>query len=110
AHDGSLHVHAHRHGGRGQSAHAHAIGRTRTPLQAYGIGLLHGIGGSAGVGVLLLATIRNHAVAVLALAVFASFTALSMALLSAGFGLTLARPKVQRWFHVLAPVLGGASL
>jgi len=29
--------------------------RTRSPLQAFGIGLVHGMGGSAGVGVLLLA-------------------------------------------------------
>ena len=79
-------------------------------MQAYGIGLVHGIGGSAGVGVLLLATIHSQAIAVLALAVFAFFTAVSMAILSAGFGLTLARPGVQRGFNRLAPVLACASL
>src|SRR5436309_10963857 len=36
----------------------HRIGRT--PLQAYGVGLVHGIGGSAGVGVLLRAAIPSH--------------------------------------------------
>ena len=41
--------------------------RARSPLQAYGIGLVHGMGGSAGVGVLLLASIQNQAIAVVAL-------------------------------------------
>src|SRR4051794_27152462 len=49
--------------------HTHAHGRT--PLQAYGIGLIHGMGGSAGVGVLLLAAIPDHAEAIVALAFFA---------------------------------------
>jgi ABC-type nickel/cobalt efflux system permease component RcnA len=62
-------------------AHGHTV-RARSPLQAYGIGLLHGIGGSAGVGVLLLAAIQSHVLAVAALALFALFTAVSMAILS----------------------------
>jgi ABC-type nickel/cobalt efflux system permease component RcnA len=90
-------------------AHRHTV-RARSPLQAYGIGLLHGIGGSAGVGVLLLATIRSHALAVAALGLFAFFTAVSMALLSTGFGLTLSSDRARRSFHRLAPALGSASL
>jgi high-affinity nickel permease len=107
AHDGRPHAHGHVHGGDG---HPHRARRARSPWQAYGIGLVHGIGGSAGVGILLLATIHSQAIAALALAVFAFFTAVSMAILSAGFGLTLARPGVQRGFHRIAPVLGLASL
>ena len=68
------------------------------------------MGGSAGVGLLLLATIQSRFVAVVALALFAFFTALSMAILSTGFGLALSRPRVQRSFNHLAPVLGVASL
>jgi ABC-type nickel/cobalt efflux system permease component RcnA len=90
-------------------AHRHTV-RARSPLQAYGIGLLHGIGGSAGVGVLLLATIRSHALAVAALGLFAFFTAVSMALLSTGFGLTLSSDRARRSFHRLAPALGSVSL
>ena len=83
---------------RGAFAHAHdhthlRVPPRRTPWQAFGIGLIHGIGGSGGVGVLLLATIHSHAVALLALALFAAFTAVSMALLSTGFGMTLSRPS-----------------
>src|SRR6266550_4341361 len=62
---GLFHLH-HDHG----SAHAHGSRRrfrTRSPLQAFGIGLVHGMGGSAGVGVLLLASIHDRGIAVVAL-------------------------------------------
>jgi high-affinity nickel permease len=107
-HDRSAHVHGHGHDGA--DGHAHRVARPRSPLQAYGIGLIHGIGGSAGVGILLLATIHSHAIAVVALAIFAAFTAVSMTLLSAGFGLTLSSGPVRRWFPRIAPALGIASL
>jgi len=87
--------------------HTHA---TRTGWQAYAIGLVHGMGGTAGVGLLLLATIHSHILAVAALAVFAFCTAISMAALSTGFGLALASAPVRRSFHVMAPALGSASL
>ncbi len=98
---GELQVHRH--------PHVHAV-RARSPLQAFGIGLIHGMGGSAGVGVLLLAAIRDRGVAVLALALFAVCTALSMAALSTAFGLTLASEPARRSFGRLAPALGAASL
>lgn len=89
--------------------HSHTI-RARSPIQAYGIGLIHGMGGSAGVGILLLAAIHDRAVAVLALALFAFFTAVSMALLSTGFGMTLTSGPVRRSFNRIAPALGAVSL
>ena len=89
------------------AGHTHA---TRTGLQAYAIGLVHGMGGTAGVGLLLLATIHSHVLAVAALAVFAFCTAVSMAVLSTGFGLALASAPVRRSFRVMAPALGSASL
>ena len=90
-----------------RDVHVH---RSRTPLQAYVIGLVHGIGGSAGIGVLLLASIRSHGLAVVSLVVFAFCTAISMAVLSSGFGLTLSRPAARRSFAKLAPAVGVASL
>ena len=90
--------------------HAHPEALGRSPLAAYGIGLVHGMGGSAGVGILLLATIHDRIVAVAALALFAFFTAVSMALLSTGFGMTLSSPRVRRSFNRLAPALGATSL
>ena len=97
---GFFHVHAHPHG----------LGRTRRPLQAFGIGLVHGTGGSAGVGILLLASIRGHLLALAALAIFAVCTALSMALLSTGFGRALASAPVRASFDRLAPALALLSL
>jgi hypothetical protein len=68
------------------------------------------MGGTAGVGLLLLAAIRSHTLAVVALALFAFFTAVSMALLSTGFGLTLGTVRVRHSFQRIAPTLGVASL
>jgi High-affinity nickel-transport protein len=89
---------------------AHSHPRGRNPGQAYAIGLVHGIGGTAGVGLLLLATIPSRALAIAALALFASCTALSMTLLSAGFGVALSARRVRRSFEHIAPALGVASL
>jgi len=117
---GLFHVHLHEHHGRvhphlhthvEERGHAHRdVVRPRSPLQAFGIGLVHGIGGSAGVGILLLATIDSRSHAVVGLALLAAFTAVSMTMLSTGFGLTLSSTVVRRSFHRLAPVLGVASL
>jgi high-affinity nickel permease len=107
AHEDSLHTHGHVHGGDG---HPHRSTRARSPFQAFAIGLVHGMGGSAGVGVLLLTSIHDHVVAVAALALFALCTALSMAALSTGLGLTLGRAGMRSLFPSLAPILGLASL
>jgi len=88
-------------------AHAHPRGRTR--WQAYAIGLVHGMGGTAGVGLLLLATIQSRVLALAALALFAACTAVSMTVLSAGFGVAMSADAVRRSFHRVAPALGIAS-
>jgi high-affinity nickel permease len=106
-HGAGMHAHGHTHG---ESAHPHRSPPTRSPLQAYGIGLVHGLGGSAGVGVLLLASIHDRGLAVGALAIFAVCTAASMSALSTGFGLTLARAGSAGLLSRVAPVLGLASL
>jgi high-affinity nickel permease len=98
------------HRGLFAETQAHRHVRTRTPWQAFVIGVVHGMGGTAGVGVLLLASIHDHALAVAALALFAFCTALSMAILSTGLGATLGRGFARRSFARLAPVLGVASL
>jgi cytochrome c biogenesis protein CcdA len=98
------------HQGAFRSGPGHVHPKGRTPLQAFGIGLVHGMGGSAGVGVLLLAAIPDHVEAVAALALFAFFTAVSMALASTTFGYALSRGPVLRRFTQLAPALGALSL
>jgi len=115
---GLFHVHPHEHGGEQHShLHAHAEERghahrhrTRTPLGAFGIGLVHGMGGSAGVTVLLLASVESTALAVASLVVIAVFTAVSMYLLSTGFGLTLVSRPLRWSFNGVVPVLGVSSL
>jgi high-affinity nickel permease len=98
---------------RGAFAHAHShlhVPPQRTPWQAFGIGLVHGTGGSGGVGVLLLAAISSHALALAALVLFAGCTAISMAVLSTGFGHLLGRPRAQRAFGRLVPGFGAFGL
>ncbi len=104
------HLHPHEHGAH--HAHRHEPERTlgRSPRQAYAIGLVHGMGGSAGVGVLLLAGIPQRAEAAGALVVFAAATALSMATLSSGLGYALTRGPVTRRLLALAPGLGVLTL
>jgi ABC-type nickel/cobalt efflux system permease component RcnA len=101
---GYFNLHAHPHQERG---HRHQV---RTPLGALGIGLVHGIGGSAGVGILLLATIPSDSVAVASLVLLALFTAVSMAIVTVGFGLTLSARPVAAASTAVVPALGAASL
>jgi high-affinity nickel permease len=101
---GYFDLHAHAHPDR---QHRHAV---RTPFGALGVGLVHGIGGSAGVGLLLLATIPSEPVAVASLVLLAIFTAVSMSVVTAGFGLVVSARRVAAASHVLVPVLGVASL
>lgn len=118
-HDGVRHAHPHVHerGPRGAHGHAHrhhehphadALGRT--PTAAYGIGLIHGAGGSAGVGILLIGAMPDHAVAAVALVLFAGATAISMALVSSAWGHALSRGAVAGLLSRLAPAFGAASL
>lgn len=107
--DGPHHRHVHSHREDASHEHAHAISH-RTPVSAYGIGLVHGIGGSGGLTLLLLSTISNRADAVGALLTFAAGTAVSMAILSTAFGLVIAGGPVRRNFEYVAPVLGLLSM
>lgn len=109
-HDGAPHRHLHSHAGDG-GEHRHPPLAARTPAQSYAIGLVHGMGGSAGVGLLLLAPIHRTGEALAALALFAGAAAASMALLSAGAGYALARPPLQRRLPHLIPAFGvGAAV
>ena len=87
--------------------HRHGV---RTGFGAFGIGLVHGMGGSAGVGVLLIAAIPSTPVAVASLLVLAVFTAVSMTALTTGFGFTLGSRPVAAGVNAVAPALGALSL
>jgi cytochrome c biogenesis protein CcdA len=118
---GSFHAHAHAHdgGGRHRHIHSHADDPShehphaapgRSPLSSYSVGLVHGIGGSGGITLLLLSTISDKAEAAGALLLFAAGTAVSMALLSTVFGLAIASGPIGRRFERTAPVLGTMSM
>jgi hypothetical protein len=111
---GAVHLHEHSHGDDVRHAHLHwhGSGRAhvhpharRSPLAVFSVGLLHGASGSAGVGILLVASIHSQAVAVAALVLLAVATAVAMAVLSGGFGLAL-----PRWRRLLPAPLAFASL
>ena len=104
------HPHVHEHAGAHVHEHRHEEAVGRSPRAAFGIGLVHGAGGSAGVGILLIAGIEANAEAAVALALFAAGTAISMALVSAGWGRLLVSGAVERRLAVLAPAFGTASL
>jgi cytochrome c biogenesis protein CcdA len=107
--NGDTHRHVHSHREEQTHVHDHPVPH-RTPLSAYGIGLLHGIGGSGGLTLLLLSTISNRTEAAGALLLFAVGTAVSMAVLSTAFGLAIAGGPVARNFERVAPVLGVLSI
>jgi ABC-type nickel/cobalt efflux system permease component RcnA len=119
---GRFHAHAHRHGDvehrhlhphhapGHEHAHRPEARLGRSPVQAFGIGLVHGMGGSAGVGVLLLATIPGQAEAVAALLLLAAGTAISMAALSSAFGYAITRGPLLSRTLAFAPALGTLTL
>jgi ABC-type nickel/cobalt efflux system permease component RcnA len=107
--DGEAHRHVHSHADDTSHEHAHRV-RRRTPLSAYGVGLVHGIGGSGGLTLLLLSTISDKVQATGALLLFVAGTAVSMAFLSTVFGLAIAGGPLGRNFERVVPVLGVLGL
>jgi ABC-type nickel/cobalt efflux system permease component RcnA len=109
------HPHAHEHDHRSlvhpmHHTHSHAEGLGRSPLTAFGIGMMHGIGGSAGVGILLVGAVSSQRLAAAALLLFAGATAAAMALVSTAFAYALASGAVRRRLTGLVPLFGAASL
>jgi ABC-type nickel/cobalt efflux system permease component RcnA len=97
---------AHRHLHEGPaSGHSHQ--RVRTPRQALGIGLLHGLAGTGAVALLLIAALPTQLEAAAALAVFAPMSAVSMTLCTSAFAWLLTRRVVDPIYRsVLIPAFG----
>ena len=108
-HGGEAHRHVHSHVLDESHGHAHRVPK-RTLLSSYGVGLVHGIGGSGGLTLLLISTISDKTQATGALLLFAAGTAVSMALLSTALGLVIAGGPLARNFERVAPVLGVLSM
>ena len=94
----------HRHLRSGEH-HQHAA--ARTPAQAFGIGVLHGLAGTGAVVVLLIAALPTELEAAMAMAVFAPMSIVSMAACTACFAWVLTRPVIEPVYRAaLIPALG----
>lgn len=102
-HEGSRHAHVHSHAETPRHGHGHAV---RSPAQAFSIGLVHGMAGSAGVAVLIVAAVPDRTLAVVALLVLVAGCALSMTLLSALVGRVLSLASARRLLTAAIPALG----
>ncbi len=101
----------HRHGEKGhrhlrrEDEHLHSS--ARTPAQAFGIGVIHGLAGTGAVVLLLLAAMPTQLEAAAALAVFAPMSIVSMAACTTAFAWVLTRPLIEPAYRtVLIPALG----
>jgi cytochrome c biogenesis protein CcdA len=116
SHGALQHTHAHVHDGVHAGdlttghTHSHASALGRSPIAAFGIGMVHGLGGSAGVGILVVGAASSQVRGIVALTLFAAGTAASMAVVSATFGYALATGPVARRVSSLVPLLALASL
>jgi len=107
AHDGDPHAHLHSHAAERSHEHRHPV---RSPRQAFSIGLVHGVAGSGGVTVLLLAAIPSTTLAAVALVVLVAGCAISMAAMSALVARTLTAARARRQLGRAVPVLGTLAL
>ena len=105
-HGSDAHAHLHSHALEGSHRHAHAI---RSPRQAFSIGLVHGLAGSAGVAVLIVAAVPDRALATAALLVLVAGAAVSMAAASALMGRAFTAAAASQGFHRTVPALAGAA-
>jgi high-affinity nickel-transport protein len=86
--------------------HAHGAGRGGLG-RGFFIGVIHGLAGSAAVALLVLSTIRNHAWALVYLAIFGAGTVLGMMTLTAAMMASLA--AVSRHSRAIDRVMTGLS-
>lgn len=71
-------------------AHPHPHRPPRSLRDAYAVGAVHGMGGSAGIGLLIIAAIPDRGIALAGLVVFAASATLAMSAIAAGLGRSLA--------------------
>lgn len=115
AHDGAPHLHLHSHAETTSHGHAHPAWDIRRSL---GLGLAHGLAGSAVIVVLIMAAAPTAGSRVAYVVAFGMGTVLGMLAVSIGLGLLVraARLKGERWARLLhigsaaASVAAGCAL
>ncbi len=101
--EGADHGHRHLHHA-GEPDHRH---RLRTPRQAAGIGVLHGLAGTGAVVLLLITALPTQLEAAAALLLFAPMTAVSMTICTTALAWVLTRRLVAPVYRtVLIPAFG----
>ena len=110
-HHSHPHAHEREHGSAAAPAHRHAHAERlgRSPWEAFAVGLVHGVGGSAAAGALLVAPIAQRGGALAVLLCFSLATAAAMALASAALGAALGGPAARR-IEAWVPALGAGGL
>ena len=121
---GSLHAHVHEHQGHAH-AHVHATHREGSEpgnglhealrptfrLKSYGVGIVHGLAGSAAVMLVLLPQIEVFWVGLGYLVLFGIGTVASMGVITIILGVPFAvMSQTRRWYQIVAGVAGAASL
>jgi high-affinity nickel permease len=108
-HDGVRHQHLHVHVGEDGHEHVHLLAGSRRPLL---LGLLHGLGGSGALVLVVLTTMPSPATALLYILVFGLGSTAGMLLLSGLIGLPFAllRPRSLRVATALQIVVGLVSV
>jgi ABC-type nickel/cobalt efflux system permease component RcnA len=112
---GDFRAGSHRHHAEGTHGHRHLHHagapdhphRVRTPRQAAGIGVLHGLAGTGAVVLLLIAALPTQLEAAAALLLFAPMTAVSMTVCTTAFAWLLTRRLIAPVYRtVLIPAFG----
>ncbi len=117
-HDGTRHVHPHAHAHGDEHSHSnHLLPRTSrfgggSHQRAFGVGLVHGLAGSAAIALLVLSAIPNPVWGLAYLAIFGLGTILGMALITTAIGLpiSLSAARIGGWNDALLVGAGLLSL
>src|SRR5262249_9782091 len=114
-HDGVSHTHAHVH--RSGADHDHLDHRFKQPQfapggsrRAFGVGLIHGLAGSAAIALLVLGAIPTATLPMLYLAIFGPGTMAGMAIITAAIGLPVSLTAARLGSFNRAMVAGAGLL
>jgi ABC-type nickel/cobalt efflux system permease component RcnA len=116
-HDGTMHSHPHAHSqGEEHSHHSHLMPASRfargSRARAFGVGLVHGLAGSAAIALLVLSAIPNPIWGLAYLAIFGFGTIVGMALITMAIGVpvSVTATRIGNLNHMLVIGAGLLSL